>query len=145
MMRCNGEFSGFVGFDECTGNRLWTEEEVTALTRLSELIGIFLSKKRAQQRANRNLRRMQDLLDRQNASLYAVSQKDFRLLYLNKKMKQQYPFAALGIAVTKPFSSGTLPCEGCPARNEEGYLEIFNPRLGIWSAVSASTIEWDGA
>ncbi len=60
MMRCNGEFSGFVGFDECTGNRLWTEEEVTALTRLSELIGIFLSKKRAQQRANRNLRRMTD-------------------------------------------------------------------------------------
>lgn len=144
MMRCNGEFSGFVGFDECTGNRLWTEEEVTALTRLSELIGIFLSKKRAQQRANRNLRRMQDLLDRQNASLYAVSQKDFRLLYLNKKMKQQYPFAAAGHCCYGAFFQRNAPCEGCPARNEEGYLEIFNPRLGIWSAVSASTIEWDG-
>lgn len=42
----DGLFAGFVGFDECTGHRLWTDEEIHALTLLSELFNIFLLKKR---------------------------------------------------------------------------------------------------
>ncbi|MCC0635679.1 MULTISPECIES: hypothetical protein [unclassified Clostridioides] len=32
-----GEFSGYVGFDECNGNRFWTKEEIESLTFIPEI------------------------------------------------------------------------------------------------------------
>lgn len=43
-------FSGFVGFDECTGHRLWTQEEVASLSLISEILTTFLLKRRLQER-----------------------------------------------------------------------------------------------
>jgi putative two-component system response regulator len=40
----NGIFSGFIGFDECSSNRLWTQEQISLLEFLSEVISIFLIK-----------------------------------------------------------------------------------------------------
>ncbi|MCD7992440.1 MAG: GGDEF domain-containing protein [Clostridia bacterium] len=35
-------FAGFVGFDECTGLRLWTQEEVSTLLLVSQILSMFL-------------------------------------------------------------------------------------------------------
>lgn len=35
-------FAGFVGFDECTGLRLWTQEEVGTLLLVSQILSVFL-------------------------------------------------------------------------------------------------------
>ncbi|MBS7008087.1 EAL domain-containing protein [Anaerostipes sp.] len=43
-------FSGFVGFDECTGVRLWTKEEVNALSLISQILATFLQKKEVSER-----------------------------------------------------------------------------------------------
>lgn len=37
--------AGFVGFDECTGKRIWTKEELRMLTLISQIISIFLKHK----------------------------------------------------------------------------------------------------
>jgi putative two-component system response regulator len=54
MLQCSimdgGVFRGFVGFDECTSNRLWTQEQISLLAFLSEILGVFLLKLRNQQR-----------------------------------------------------------------------------------------------
>lgn len=42
----NHAFEEFIGFDECTGLRLWTEEEVSTLTLISQLILTFLKQKK---------------------------------------------------------------------------------------------------
>ena len=55
----DGLFAGFVGFDECTGHRLWTDEEIHALTLLSELFNIFLLKKRDIKQAEEGFRQAQ--------------------------------------------------------------------------------------
>ena len=47
-IRDNGRFRGFIGFDECKINRFWTQEQISLLTSLSELLSVFLMKKRAQ-------------------------------------------------------------------------------------------------
>ena len=39
-------FSGFVGFDECTGHRFWTREEISSLSLISQILAIFLKLKR---------------------------------------------------------------------------------------------------
>ena len=47
-IRDNGRFRGFVGFDECTSTRVWSQDQISLLTALSELLSVFLMKKRAQ-------------------------------------------------------------------------------------------------
>ena len=51
-IRDNGKIKGFVGFDECRGTRVWTQNQIMTLTMVSEIIGTFLFKQRAQ-KANR--------------------------------------------------------------------------------------------
>lgn len=41
-------FHGFVGFDDCKVRRLWTGEQIEALTFLGKLLSVFLLKNRAQ-------------------------------------------------------------------------------------------------
>ena len=52
MLQCairdNGVFRGYVCFDECTSNQVWTQSKIDLLTALSETISVFLMKKRAQ-------------------------------------------------------------------------------------------------
>lgn len=45
----NKIFTGMIGFDECTGLRLWTQEEISLLIILSRLISLFLQKKKMSQ------------------------------------------------------------------------------------------------
>ena len=55
MLQCairnNGIFSGYVGFDECHDNRYWTKEQISTLTFFSEVLSMFLLKKRAEEEA----------------------------------------------------------------------------------------------
>lgn len=43
----NDAFSGFVGFDEYTGTRMWTKEEIGMLSLIFQLLTVFLQKKHA--------------------------------------------------------------------------------------------------
>ena len=38
----HGVFRGYVGFDECSSNRLWTNEQVSQLEFMSEVLAVFL-------------------------------------------------------------------------------------------------------
>ncbi len=50
MLHCaimdRGVFRGYVGFDECTTNRLWTQGQVSTLEFLAEVLAVFLIKQR---------------------------------------------------------------------------------------------------
>jgi putative two-component system response regulator len=46
----NGVFRGYVGFDECTSNRMWTQKQISILEFLSEVLAVFLTKQRTRQK-----------------------------------------------------------------------------------------------
>jgi hypothetical protein len=50
MLHCaildRGVFRGYVGFDECTANYLWTQNQVAMLQFLAEVLAVFLIKQR---------------------------------------------------------------------------------------------------
>jgi len=50
MLHCaimdRGVFRGYVGFDECNSNRLWTQGQVSTLEFLAEVLAVFLIKQR---------------------------------------------------------------------------------------------------
>ena len=43
-------YKGLVGFDECSVNRLWTQKQIKMLMRLSELLAVYLLKRRLERR-----------------------------------------------------------------------------------------------
>lgn len=148
ILRQNGNFRGFVGFDECTGRRLWTQEEIAALTLLSEILSTFLLKKRTQDKDRKNSRRLREILDLQDAHIYGIDQETYELLYLNKKIKELASPVQEGDFCYKVFFGRDTPCENCPIvcsdLSTKSRVEIYNSKYDVWMAGSASPIELEG-
>ncbi len=49
-IRNKGVFQGFVGFDECSANHLWTQDQVTYLKRISSVLAVFVTRLRNEQK-----------------------------------------------------------------------------------------------
>lgn len=49
-MMDDGEFKGFVGFDECRNNQIWTREQADALILIANVLSTFLLKQRLKER-----------------------------------------------------------------------------------------------
>lgn len=152
MLQCaihnDGKFAGFVGFDDCTGKRMWTQNQINALTFVSELLSTFLLKKRAQDRVEEAARDLRTLLDTQNSWIYVIDPDTCQLQYINAKTYALVPDAKIGMRCYEAFFKRKEPCEICAARNiretVNQTLEIYNPVLKVWSLADASLIRWSG-
>ena len=147
-VRDGGKFVGFVGFDDCKILRMWTQNQIDALTFISELLSTFLLKKRAQDRALATAQNLEMVLDNQNAWLYVIDPDSFALQYINAKTLDAAPGTKPGMRCYEAFFHRGSPCESCPARGirrlRHQELEIYNPVLHIWSMANACMIRWDG-
>jgi GAF domain-containing protein len=51
MLHCaildRGVFRGYVGFDECSANYLWTQGQISLLQFMAEVLAVFLIKQRS--------------------------------------------------------------------------------------------------
>lgn len=88
-------FSGFVGFDECTGLRLWTQEEVSTLSLISQIISIFLQRKK-EKKVSQHMNQYKSILDNIEQCIYVIDKENNILLYLNKKFKNTYSGFQIG-------------------------------------------------
>ncbi len=54
MLHCaimnEGVFSGYIGFDECTANYLWTQGQISLLQFMAEVLAVFLIKQRSSEK-----------------------------------------------------------------------------------------------
>ncbi|UWD49229.1 diguanylate cyclase [Clostridioides difficile] len=88
-------FKGFVGFDECTGLRLWTQEEVSTLALISQVLSMFLQRKK-KKKLNQQMQQYQTIIDSIDQCIYVVDKEDNLLLYGNKIFKNTYPNLHIG-------------------------------------------------
>lgn len=138
----NGEtFCGFVGFDECTGLRMWTKEEVAMLTLISQLLTTFLLAKRISERDHALMLRLNTILDAQDAFIYAIAKDTYELLYINQKTRKLDPLARTGMTCHQAFFDRDTPCIKCPLLGKNG--EIYNPKYHVWTRVRAASMQWD--
>lgn len=150
MLQCavrdGGRFVGYVGFDDCTMTRLWTQNQIDALTFISELISTFLMKQRAQDRALQTAENMRMMMDHQNSWIYVIDPDSYELYYINAKTYQSVPDVQMGMRCYKAFFNQDKPCDPCPAKNIRTCinqtLEVYNPILKVWSIADASFIHW---
>ncbi len=111
--KVDGRFSGFVGFDECTGSRLWSAEEVRVLTLVSQILTMFLQKKQAQETAKK-MNFYQMILDAQEESLYVIRQDTFELLYANQRSLGSQTDHGKGTPCYRVLHGRSAVCEDCP-------------------------------
>lgn len=147
-IRDGGAFRGFVGIDECHINRLWTQEQIDALTLLSKLLSVFLLKRRAQEETAKYAEDLRRLLDAQNDWIYVVDPDTYELYFINAKTKVLTPDAREGLCCYAAFLDRSSPCGNCPMEGirELGRrgVEFYNDHLDIWSQADASLIRWGG-
>ncbi len=144
----DGKFVGFVGFDDCGGRRLWTQNQIDVLSFVSELLSVFLLKKRAQDRMLAEAQSLQTVLDTQNSWIYVIDPDTFEMRYINAKTYKMTPDVKIGMHCYEAFFRRNTPCAVCPARNirktVNNTMEIYNPVLKVWSIADASMIHWAG-
>lgn len=133
-------FRGFVGFDECTGVRMWTKEEVGMLSLISQLLTTFLQKKRSIDRERQMTIRLNTILDVQDAYIYVIEDGSYRLLYLNHKTRVLDPSARKGMICYQAFFCRDTPCECCPLTGGNG--EIYNPQYQVWTKARSASMKW---
>ncbi len=133
------EFRGFIGFDECTGLRMWNKEEIGMLSLIAQMLTTFLLKKREADRNEQIMVQLNTILDMQDAYIYAIRQETYELLYLNQKTLQLDPSAEVGMTCHQAFFGRRTPCESCPLT---GATEVYNPQYHVWTRVQFSTMKW---
>lgn len=152
MLQCaimdGGVFRGYVGFDECTRNRMWNQEQINLLQFFSEVVTLFLLKQRTRDKAVEQARNLRSILDNQDSWIYVIDPDTFELKFLNEKTKILAPDVREGMTCYKAFMDRCSHCESCPSANirrtgnASGIIE--NRKLGVRVRVMASHITWNG-
>lgn len=135
------EFRGFIGFDECTGMRLWNKEEIGILSLIAQILTTFFLKKREIDRNKQIMIQLNTILDMQDAYIYVIQPDTYKLLYLNRKTLRTDPSAKVGMTCHQAFFGRSTPCENCPLT---GAKEVYNPQYDVWTKVRFSFMKWGG-
>jgi len=143
-----GQFRGYIGFDECVTQRMWTKEQIDALTFLSEMLSVFLMKKRQQERALQQAEEISTILDSQNAWICIVDPETWELKYLNAKLRDAVPGAKQGMCCYKALKGRDTPCEGCPClkilETKTDSKVLYNERDDVFTNTDAALVQWGG-
>ncbi|TVR29253.1 MAG: PAS domain S-box protein, partial [Balneolaceae bacterium] len=78
------EFRGFIGFDDCTTERIWTEEEITFLKTIAINLGSAIENEDAEEALQKAFEEKNAILDSIGDGFFAVD-KDFTITYWNRQ------------------------------------------------------------
>lgn len=136
-------FAGFIGFDECTGMRLWTKEEVNALSLISELLDTFLQKKKMQEREQKLQDLLRRMIEEEDGSVCVIGSGTYEILYFNSRVKQLMPRFREGALCYETFFYADHPCSFCPL-NEDNAACADSLQQNICTSAHAAPIKWSG-
>ena len=152
MLQCaireGGVFRGYIGFDECVEQRLWTKEQIQTLTYFSEMLSIFLMKERKQAKARQHAEDVISILDNQNAWIYIIDPDTCELRYVNRKTRELAPEVEPGMLCYRVLMDRQQRCPGCPALGirEKGNERavMYNEKFSLDVLADATRIRWEG-
>jgi two-component system, cell cycle sensor histidine kinase and response regulator CckA len=120
---------GFMGFDFVRAEKTWTEEEISMLKVIAEIVATALGKQRAEQEKVRAHLQLLKILDHIDAFIYAADFHTYELLFVNR-----YGLSVFGDVMGKKCwqalqKGQTAPCEFCP---NDKLLDAAGQPAGIY-------------
>lgn len=110
---------GYIGFDECVEQRMWTKSNIQHLRYFSEMLSLFLLKHREHQKALSVSKQMNLILDNQNAWIYIIDPATCVLKYVNAKTRALSPDIQPGMHCYEAIMGKSERCANCPALHIE--------------------------
>jgi len=145
----NGDRYGFVGFDDCSVNRTWEQNEVELLKSLSQIISGATYRYHAENAIRLSQQTMRTVLDNISAHIFAIDCDTMKILFANKSLKQSAGKNIEGKECWKVLQKGqTGVCKFCPRpqllNSPTGicHWENYNELFGRCYAYEISAIEW---
>ncbi len=147
-IRNNGVLRGYIGFDDCVNHRLWTREEISTLTYVTQVLSTFLMKVRRQEKITSQAQDILIILENQNTWIYIIDPETRELRYMNRKAWEFMPQAVLGQPCYRCIMGRDKPCQGCPSLNilEDKTRRVLRrePGSGCLMLFEATLIQWEG-
>ena len=134
----NGQWYGFIGFDELRSKREWGVEDVRLLRIGAELIGNFISRKRAEMEIRTKHEQLLSIFDSMDEVIYVVDPNTYEILYANEVIIKIWG-ACIGEKCYRALQNREEPCPFCT-----NHL-IFGDQLGstyIWEFQNERTQRW---
>lgn len=143
-----GQLLGAVGFDECRQMRLWTQEQVDALTFIADIVSTFLVKGRARDRNRELMESLESILDHQKEWIYVVDPGTHQILYANRMTREVLPELEVGMQCHQAFFKRDSPCGDCPIRklDPSGHAvgRVYSWVVGMEVVAQVDVIPWMG-
>ena len=112
-IREDGVDRGFLGFDDCESDRLWTREETELLQAVGEILSLLLPKKRRWERTERRTAELSALLDRLSVPAAVLDPERREILWENPAARESSGWqSAPGVPISwegKPALLLTVP------------------------------------
>ncbi len=147
-IRQDGVFRGYIGFDECVEQRLWTKEEIDTLTDLCEILSLFLLRHREQEREARRAADMRAILDHQSAWLSIIDPETLEIQFLNRAIQEALPQAQVGQRCCESIMGRKDICPQCPivglGENDTHRVLLEDQAHHNQILAEATTIQWKG-
>ena len=153
MLHCairDGEkFRGFVGFDDCTTYRVWTQEQTNILSSMAEVLGLFLLKKRAQDHLSALEESLRKVFNHREDWIYAIDPESYMVRFVNDSIQKLVPELVPGACCYRTIMNQAQPCEDCPIQKMRddgmvGETQVSNAYLGKNVHARASRLSWNG-
>ncbi len=155
QIKRDGKMTFFIGLDDCTKTRIWSEREINSLQYIGKLLSIILQgeylRKELSELAISN-KTSADILDTTDNIVYISDLTTYDLLYLNKLGRR-----ATGLSVDddlkgkkcyKLLQGKDEPCDFCTNHllKEDSYYEwsYYNPNLDTTFLLKDQLINYNG-
>ena len=144
----DGRFKGFVGFDECRGNRFWTQEQVDTLTFISKALAKILLSERNRRLSDNFSKAVETVLENHSSYAYVVDPDTNQLLYMNGTAKEAAGGDKAG-SLCYDVVCGDKNCAECPIKdylkNGEGRnVNMIIPSIQKVVKAHTDKIMWNG-
>ncbi|WP_339921820.1 PAS domain-containing protein [uncultured Cyclobacterium sp.] len=139
----NNSFYGFIGFDDCTSERQWTDSEVSFLLTITSNLSAAIQRSNSQLALQHSFKEKNAILDSIGEAFYALD-KNFNILFWNQRAEEIIGVSRsvalnnnLFEAVPRLKDSYTHKQMVYAFKNQKDvYFEMFSDVMNIWLDVN---------
>jgi PAS domain S-box-containing protein len=92
--KVDGEWHGFVGFDEVKGEREWNDDDIRTLQTAAEIIGIYIEKQKFEETLRISEERFRSLVENANDIIYSLTPRG-EFTYISPKVSDKMGYEAV--------------------------------------------------